>query len=351
MTAKTKKILIAIAVAIVLAAAGVGFVAFKALKSPIIVRQTWIYVHDGESADSLMAQIHRGMEEGESDFWLTAGMDLAGFEERLLNNRLVGAYRLEPGMTCIDVIRCLYYRQQTPVRITFHNIRMKEDFAGRVAPKLATDSASIVKAMLDESFLRSAGLDQNNIISIFLPDTYEVYWNISPEALMKRMKEEYDRFWNTQRLDQARLLGLSPREIAVLASIAEEETLGREERGTVARLYWNRLQRGMLLQADPTVKYAVGDFAIKRVLREHLEKDSPYNTYLYPGLPPGPLRMVEKATIDTILCSRPHNYIYMCAKEDFSGRHNFAETYSQHQQNAARYHRALSDWLRRQSNR
>ena len=226
--------------------------------------------------------------------------------------------------------------------MTFGGARLKEQIAGRMARPLLCDSLAILEAMTDPSFLEKAGVDEANVGTVFLPDTYEVYWNIAPEKLMERMLKEYERYWNEERRSKAEAMGLSPREVAVLASIAEEETTDRHERGVVGRLYWNRLQKGMLLQADPTVKFALGDFALKRILLRHLEVDSPYNTYKYAGLPPGPIRIPEKATMDSILNSRPHAYLYMCAKPDFSGRHNFAVTLGEHNRNAEAYHQALN---------
>ena len=160
------------------------------------------------------------------------------------------------------------------------------------------------------------------------------------------MLAEHRKFWNDERKAKAQNLGITPQQATIICSIAEEETQNRAERGVVARLYLNRLNIGMPLQADPTVKYAVGDFSLRRVLNIHLEKDSPYNTYKVAGLPPGPIRMVDKRTIDALLNSKPHKYLYMCAKEDFSGTHNFATSLGEHLRNAARYHAALNAYLK-----
>lgn len=329
-TLKTVLILLGLLIA---AGAGVIAYAWYSLRmKPITTDTHWLYIEgDKVSNPELLA--------ADEIQW---AMKLTDFDEKLSQGKLEGAYKLVNGMTAQQVARKLALHQQDPVRVTFNNARLKEQVAGKMARTLLCDSAAILNAMLDPAFLAEAKTDTANVGSLFLPDTYEVYWNITPQDLVRRMLKEYNRFWNEKRQGQAKALDLTPREISILASIAEEETANRQERGIVARLYWNRLQKGMLLQADPTVKFAMGDFTLKRILLRHLEVDSPYNTYRYEGLPPGPIRIVEKATIDTILNSRTNNYIYMCAKPDFSGRHNFATTLGEHTRNAEAYHRALN---------
>lgn len=177
---------------------------------------------------------------------------------------------------------------------------------------------------------------------MFIPNTYEVYWDMNVEKLLKRMDKEHKAFWNQSRLAKAEEIGLSPLEVSILASIVEEETAVNDEKPTVAGLYINRLKRGIPLQADPTVKFAVGDFTLKRILHKHLETDSPYNTYKVAGLPPGPIRMPSIIGLNSVLNYQKHDYIYMCAKEDFSGRHNFATNLAQHNANARRYQNALN---------
>lgn len=253
-----------------------------------------------------------------------------------------GAYKLDPSMSAVDVYKILSRGLQTPVRFSFNNIRTPQQFAKRVSDQLMMDSAQVMEQFQDTTFIKEAGFTTENFELMFLPDSYEFYWSISPEDFFKRMKKEYDRFWTDERRAKAEAMGFTPAEISIVASIAEEETNDRAERGVVGRLYLNRLQIKMPLQADPTVKYALQDFSLRRILNKHLEVDSPYNTYKYAGLPPGPIRIPTKQTIDAILNSEPHSYIYMCAKEDFSGRHNFATSFSQHQNNAARYRKALN---------
>lgn len=326
-----KKILVAVSVLLLICAAVGSMAWYKLMKKAAIDETSWLYIEGQELSNPELL-------EGDA---MRAALELVHFDQRLQEGRLNGAYKITKGMSAMQVARKLVNRQQDPVRLTFRSVRLKEELAGRLARPLMCDSAAVLDAMLDPDFLAEAGADAANIESVFLPDTYEVYWNIAPAELMKRMLREYRKFWNEARLAKAQALQLTPLEVSTLASIAEEETADRQERGVVARLYWNRLQRGMLLQADPTVKYAMGDFALRRILLSHLTVESPYNTYQHPGLPPGPIRVVEKATIDSLLNSQPHNYLYMCAKPDFSGRHNFATNGAEHQANAAAYHRAL----------
>ncbi|MDE7387773.1 MAG: endolytic transglycosylase MltG, partial [Muribaculaceae bacterium] len=229
---------------------------------------------------------------------------------------------------------------QDPVKMTFNNVRTLPELAGRVSSQLMLSADEFMEAC--DSVLPAAGFRKPEYVAAFLPDTYEFYWTSDPVATVERLLEYRNRFWSDERRAQARAMGLTPVQAATIASIAEEETNDRAERATVARLYLNRVQRGMPLQADPTVKFAVGDFSLRRILSKHLATPSPYNTYIHKGLPPGPIRVAERATMEALLNSSPHNYIYMCARPDFSGRHNFAASYAEHQRNAAAYHRALN---------
>lgn len=343
---KRKGLIIALwcaAGALLLLAAVAGVAAYGVATRPALQREAWIYIRPGDTRAHLLAQIE---EQGGTDrtalFWTERVLAHMDADRRLAEGTMTGAYRLEEGLTPLAVARRLTRRQQTPVSITFNEVRFAEQMAGRLARRLMTDSLTLLAAMHDPVLQAELEVTDTTLLCLFLPDTYEVYWDVTPERLLRRMRAEYDRFWDAARRRKAEALGLTPTEVAILASIAEEETQDRAERGVVARLYWNRLQRGMLLQADPTVKYAVGDFSLRRILNVHLAVESPYNTYLHTGLPPGPIRCPEKATMDALLNSQPHPYLYMCAKEDFSGRHNFACTLSEHNANAARYHNALN---------
>lgn len=252
-----------------------------------------------------------------------------------------GRYKVESGMSNLALLNDLRRGHQAATRITFHAVRLKEDLAERLSESLMLEKDDLLALLNDSLYCDSLGFTPQTIPALFIPNTYEVYWNIPADKLMRRMKREYDAFWTTQRRAKAAATGLTPVEVSILASIVEEETAAPDEYPIVAGLYINRLQAGIPLQADPTVKFALGNFGLQRILFEHLEIDSPYNTYKYAGLPPGPLRIPSARAIDAVLNHTRHRYFYMCAKEDFSGRHNFAVTLAQHNRNAARYRAEL----------
>ena len=253
-----------------------------------------------------------------------------------------GAYKIEPSMSAVHVYKILSRGLQSPVKVTFNNIRTKEQLAKKISEQLMFDSLSIIRILNDTAVINKYGFTRENFISMIIPDTYEFYWTISPDEFIKRMNRSYNSFWNESRKSKVANMGISPVDLSIIASIAEEETNNASERGIVGRLYLNRVQRRMPLQADPTVKYALNDFTLKRILNVHLEVESPYNTYKVAGLPPGPIRIPSKNTLDAILSSEKHPYLYMCAKEDFSGLHNFARTLSEHNANDAKYRAALN---------
>ena len=217
------------------------------------------------------------------------------------DNMRTGRYTVNPGMSNFDLLKNLRRGHQAPTRITFNNIRLKQDLADRLAEQLMINSDELMKLMDDATYCESMGFTPSTIKAMFIPNTYEVYWNISAEKLMQRMKREYNAFWTDARRNKADKIGISPIEVATLASIVEEETAVADEYPTIAGLYINRLYKGMYLQADPTVKYAVGDFTLQRVLDQHKGVDSPYNTYMYEGLPPGPIRIPSIKALDAVL--------------------------------------------------
>jgi UPF0755 protein len=253
------------------------------------------------------------------------------------NNMRTGRYAVESGMSNLQLLNNLRRGQQTATRITFNNVRLKEDLVKRLTDQLMMEKEELLYFLNDSAYCDSLGFTTETIHTLFIPNTYEVYWNISARKFMQRMIREYNNYWSESRLVKAKDIGLTPVEVAILASIVEEETAVVEEFPIVAGLYINRLKRGIPLQADPTVKFAVGDVTLQRILFEHLEVDSPYNTYKHVGLPPGPLRLPSIQGLNAVLNYTKHKYLYMCAKEDFSGRHNFAVTLSEHNRNANRY--------------
>jgi UPF0755 protein len=253
-----------------------------------------------------------------------------------------GRYKVHSAMSNLELLKMLRSGNQSMVELVFHNIRTKEQFAERIDQQIEVTNDSLLYLMNDNEFLSAFDIDTNTALTLFIPNTYEFFWNTSGSQFFKRMKTEHDKFWNDERKQKASELNLTPAEITVLASIVEQETQRNDEKPTIAGVYLNRLKKNMNLQADPTLVYALGDFSIRRVLNEHKKIDSPYNTYMYRGLPPGPICIPSIASIDAVLNRFSHNYLYFCAKEDFSGYHVFASTHQQHMTNAARFQRALN---------
>lgn len=252
-----------------------------------------------------------------------------------------GAYLIRQGMSPLQAEHRLSHGAQQPLTVTINQFRTLETLAQRVAAKLDFTAGELMDKVKNDSILIRYGLTKEQALSLFIEDSYDFYWNASPETFINKIGANYNRIWNEERVKKASDLGLTPAEIMTIASIVDEETSKTDEKDKIGRLYINRYLKGMKLQADPTVKYAVGDFSIRRILKTHLKTESPYNTYLNSGLPPGPIRTTSVATIDRILNSEPSDAIYMCAKEDFSGYHNFAATYKEHLENAKRYQTAL----------
>ena len=253
-----------------------------------------------------------------------------------------GRYRVPAGIKCLSLFRMLRNGTQEPLKLVVPSARTMSHLASALSSTLMLDSAEIADALTDPTFCEQYGYTKETIPAMFVPNTYEVYWNCSIEQFMKRMQKEHDAYWTETRIAKAKACGLTPVEVATLASIVDEETANNGEKPMIAGLYLNRLRIGMLLQADPTVKFAMQDFALRRVLNVHLQTESPYNTYRVKGLPPGPIRIPSIAGLEAVLNHAEHEYLYMCAKEDFSGTHNFARNLSEHAANARRYINALN---------
>ena len=254
-----------------------------------------------------------------------------------------GRYILKNGMSNNQLVNMLRGGLQTPVKVTFNNMRDVKMLAGRIGAQIEADSLSIASYLDNPQTLEQLGFNAQTLPAMFLPNTYEFYWNTSAEKYVERMKAEYDKYWTEERLNLAKSVGLSPVQVSILASIVNKETNKTDEMARIAGVYLNRLRSGWLLQADPTLVFAVGDFELKRVLNIHKEVESPYNTYKYAGLPPGPICIPSLESINAVLHAEKHNYYYFCAKEDFSGYHNFAKTLTEHNRNAQRYQKALNN--------
>ena len=334
---KVNKVIFWIIISLLLIAIIGAFVVRRTIFKPFNLEETaYIYINKEKNYEDVISQLKKANLPSEQMF-------------RILSERMnypanlkTGRYAIKDGMTMPDVIRMLRSGNQTPVNITFNNMRTKENVAGRLSQQLLMDSVTLLNALNDDEKIKELGFDENTLVAMFIPNTYEVYWDTSVDNLLSRMKKEYERFWNDDRKSKAENIGLSPVQVSTLASIVEEEATYSDEYPIVAGLYLNRLKKGMRLEADPTVKFAVGDFSLRRILFRHLEVESPYNTYKNTGLPPGPIRIPSIKAIDGTLSPQSHNYLFMCAKDDLSGRHNFAITHAEHARNAARYQQALN---------
>jgi UPF0755 protein len=252
-----------------------------------------------------------------------------------------GRYEIKPNAANKEIISKIRSGNQDPVKLTFNNVRTKDDLIKKIGTKLDFDSNVLLEKIKNEEECAKYGFTSETIMCMFLPDTYFVYWDSSVDDFLKRMKTEYKKFWNDKRLAKAKAINMSPIQVGVMASIVQSETNKPDEMPRVAGVYVNRIATNMPLQADPTVKFAVGDFSLKRILTKHLSISSPYNTYRNTGLPPGPIALPERVALDAVLDYEKHNYTYFCAKEDFSGYHNFAATYTEHLKNADIYQAAL----------
>ncbi|MBQ7853858.1 MAG: endolytic transglycosylase MltG [Muribaculaceae bacterium] len=290
----------------------------------------WIYIDKSYSNQQLQDSLKNKLGEnfGGKVFtmWSLMGGDV-------LNS--CGAYKVESGSSLWNVSHNISKGYQFPVKVTFNNVRTMEQLAQRVAKNMKFDEKDFLQAC--DTVLTREGFAPEEFSAAFFPDSYEFYWNSTPQSVVEKMLKYYRKYWDDEKVKKARSMGLTPVQVSTLASIVEEETNKIDERPKVARLYLNRLDKGMKLQADPTLKFAMNDFTIRRMLNEYLKTESPYNTYKYDGLPPGPIRIVDKKTLDAVLNAPMHDYIYMCAKEDFSGYHNFAADYDEHKANAKRY--------------
>ena len=286
-----------------------------------------------QATESIAANIDTQFAQRVGKLLSMTGADLSGRQ---------GAFKVDKGDSPFRVMRLLRSGAESGIKFTFNNVRTREEFAERWGSKFMMGKDEMLKTLNDPIALTGIGRTPDNVTAMLLPDSYEFYWDITPTEFLVKMKGFYDKFWNEERLGKARKLGLTPDQVAVIASIVEEETAKADERPKVARLYLNRLKQNMPLQADPTVKFAIGDFTLKRITNAMTRTPSPYNTYVNPGLPPGPIRLPEKGTLDAVLDAPEHNYIYMCAAEDFSGYHNFAVDYGTHMANARRYQAALN---------
>ncbi|MET4080074.1 UPF0755 protein [Pedobacter sp. UYP30] len=300
-------------------------------------KQKYLYVKTGGNLDALINELEsKDLVNSIGEF------KKAATKMNLGENLKPGRYLVKKGMTNRVVVNMIKAGNQDPVKLKIHNLRTKENFAAFLAKNLEADSSQFINVLDSSNLITKYGFNQDNIYAMFIPNTYNVYWNENPVDFFIRMNKEYESFWTAARKKKAASLNLSPIQVTILASIVDGEALYDKEMPIIAGLYLNRLNRGQLLQADPTVIFANGDFNVKRVTNILLQTPSLYNTYKYAGLPPGPIMMPSINAIDAVLNHDKNNYIYMCAKEDFSGYHNFAATQAEHNANARKYREALN---------
>ena len=334
-----KKFIIALVIIVVVALGGtLLFYYLKYFGANVTDNEEYLYIHTGEDFNSVYKTIRDKeiVKDSTNFLWAAQNMKYPGRVKP-------GRYRLKPGMSNRALINMLASGSQEPVEFAFHNIRLKEQFAAFAAKKLEPDSASIIRLLDSADFVKQYGFTPDNVYVAFMPDSYEIYWNTTPEKFFKKMYTHYENFWTKERKDKAAQLNLTPIQVSILASIVDAEALKDDEMPTIAGLYLNRLKKGMKLESDPTVIFALKDFTIQRVLNRYLSVPSPYNTYANTGLPPGPIMMPSVNAVKAVLNYKPSNYIYMCAKEDFSGYHNFADNVADHNKNAAKFRKALDE--------
>lgn len=335
---KNKKVIYIVGSIVLLILIGVVACKTLILNTPLkIEKAAYLYIDSDDNIDSVYTKLKKDFHTSD-----ITGLRMLISCSNYAENIHEGAYKLKPTDNTWHIFHQLKSGHQTPIRLTVPSVRTLGALAKSVSRRLMTDSASIASLLNDSTYCSTLGYNQYTIPALFIPNTYEVYWTMSPEDFIKRMKKEHDRFWNKERMEKAKSIGFTPEEVTTLASIVEEETANKAEKPMVAGLYINRLHTGMPLQADPTVKFGLQEFGLKRILHKHLETDSPYNTYKHAGLPPGPIRIPSIDGLESVLNYAKHDYLYMCAKEDFSGTHNFAKSWNEHLANARRYQRALN---------
>ncbi len=316
----------------------IGYKTYSRIYAPNVnASNTYLYIPTGSGYEDVVGLLLEDslLKNIDSFKWVAE-------KKNYPNHVYPGRYKLDSTMSNNDIVNKLRSGFQDPVKVIFNSVRTREQLAGKIAKQIEPDSIELVKLFYDDSLISDLGLVQETFTCIFLPNTYEFWWNTSGEKFVSRMNVEYQRFWNEDRKIRAAKLNLTKEEVITLASIVDEETLYNDEMPRIAGVYINRLRLRMHLQADPTLKFAIGDFSIKRVLNVHKRINSPYNTYKNYGLPPGPISIPSIAAIEAVLNYEKHQYLYFCAKPDFSGYHNFAKTLSQHNINAREYQRALN---------
>lgn len=338
-----KKILLWVLLILILAGSAVAYIGFRMIYLPNVSlgekKSEIVLIPTGSNFEDVVRILSdAGILKNKESFTRLA------FLKKYRDNVKPGRYRIFANTNNNELVNLLRAGQQEPVTVTFTNIRTKDQLVSRVCKKLEVDSTELFALLSNDPYLKdNFGLKSETILVMFIPNTYEFKWNTSAKQFVDRMQTEYKKFWTAERKQKTKNINLSQTQVSILASIVQSEQLQfPDERPTIAGLYLNRIRIGMCLQSDPTIIYAIGDFSINRVLDKDKEISSPYNTYKCSGLPPGPIYIPEISSLDAVLNYQKNDFLYMCAKEDFSGRHNFAKTLAEHNRNAEKYRKALN---------
>lgn len=331
-----KKLILSVIVLVILVAALAGL-RFFGSNTNFSEKHRYLYIRTGHATYPEVLQTLRDSNliknPGSFDF-LANRMDLHEYIR-------AGRYEIKKGMSLMNIVRMLRNGRQAPVNLVITKLRTKEDLASLIGRKFESDSASVMEYLNNSDTLASYGFDTSTIMATVYPDTYTYFWNTTPTGIFRKLFAAYKKVWTPEREQLAKQQGLTPIAAYTLASIVEEETNAQDEKGNVASVYLNRYRKGMKLQADPTVKFALRNFSLRRIYEKHLTTASPYNTYRVAGLPPGPICTPSLATLDAVLNAPSTNYLYFVAKSDFSGKHTFSETYEEHLQHAKAFQKAL----------
>jgi UPF0755 protein len=322
--------------------AGGGFIGWKVFGPTVNApEKKYFYITTGENYEGVKSALH-DLKIIQSEFWFNQVAKKLNYPKVVK----AGRYEIKNGMSLFSLIRMLRAGNQVPVNLVINKIRTKEDLAQKVAANFECDSLSFISFLNNNDSIRKYNLDSNTLMTAVIPNTYSILWNTSPAKIFKKLYTDQEKFWNNERRSKATALNLTPKQVYTMASIVEEETNKEEDKGKIASVYINRIETGMKLEADPTVKFAMKDFGLKRILHKHLEYPSPYNTYLQTGLPPGPICTPSSKTIDAVLNAPQTNYIFFVARPDFNGYSNFATTYAEHLVFAKAYQNALDSLIK-----
>ncbi|MCW3122485.1 MAG: aminodeoxychorismate lyase [Flavipsychrobacter sp.] len=296
----------------------------------------YLYVHTGSDYEKLKGSLEQGGFIADM-----TSFDLLAKQAKIPEHVRAGKYRIRNGMSNFNIIRMLRNGRQTPVKLVINRLRKKQDLVNMICMNLEADSVVLKQLLADNNYLSEFGLDSNTAMCAIMPDTYDFFWNTSADKAFRKIEKTYSRFWDTTRKQQAMKQGLTQTRAIIIASIVDEETNVNDDKPKIASVYINRLQKGMRLQADPTVKFSIGDFTIRRVTGPMLQTVSPYNTYMYQGLPPGPICTPSVSSIEAVLMAPKTTYMYFCASASFNGRSDFATTFEEQMKNARAYQKAL----------